>query len=352
MSFVKTRLKNVYEDPDTGVYYVRIRRKGKRPFNKSLDTKNFKVASQLADELIREYLGHAPKRREHRLFKDEAKAFLEKYETEVKPGTFMRTASVIRLYLMPYWQNRIITEITAAEWAEYIKHENKRRKRNLSNDKKAMSNILHFAMNEKRIDGVPKLTDPSEPSDVGREVEAEEVDRLLAAAQDNSPLVYTAVLIAYTAGCRIGEIVSIPWKGVKTKDKHMTVNGKTGPRLVAIGQGLADHLEHRKSAANSPWLFPMRSDPQAHMSTNLLDKDWQTVKVTAGVKCRFHDLRHTYITRALRAGHSITKVSKQVGSSVPTITKVYEHLNIKDLADLGEVVSVPAFKGFSGVETV
>ncbi len=342
MSFKKTRQKNIYEDTTSGIYYVRIRRKGKKPFNKSLDTKNFKTAQNEADRHIRNYLGHEAKHREHKLFKDAVAAFLPSHETEVKPGTFMRTKSVIRLYLMDYWQAKLLTEITPGSWNEFIKLEIKKRKRNYSNDKKAMDNILGFAVKEGWLDARPKLNDPSPRSNVGREVTESEIQALLSKAD---PRVYGAIAIGYGAGCRIGEVVSIPSKAVHISERYMTVVGKTGPRKVAIGQFVIEAL---KPLMGGQWLFPMPSDPTRHMSPNNLGKDWQDLKQEVQVTCRFHDLRHTYITRALGAGHSLMKVSKQVGSSPRTITRVYEHMNIKDLADLGEVIK----PGFSSDETV
>lgn len=333
MSFIKTRTKNIYEDTESGVYYVRIRRKGKKPLNKSLDTKNYKTAQNLADRFVREYLGHEAKHREHKLFKDAVAKFLPSHETEVKPGTYMRTASVIRLYLMEYWQSKLLTEITPGSWNEFIKSEQKKRDRNFSNDKKAMDNILGFAVTEGWLDARPKLNDPSPKSDIGREVTESEIQALLSTKNER---VYAAIALAYGTGCRIGEIVSIGTKAVHIADRYISVTGKTGPRKVAIGEFVIDAV---KPLMFGQWLFPRHRDSNRYVSTNLLDQEWQEVKRSVKVDCRFHDLRHTYITRALGAGHSLVKVSKQVGSSVRTITKVYEHLNIKDLADLGDVVN-------------
>jgi integrase len=357
MTFVKTRIKNVYEDTKSGVYYVRIRRKGKRPFNKSLDTKNFKTAGQLADELIREYLGHAPKRREHTLFKDEVVLFLESFKNRVKPGTHMRTASVIRLYLMPYFQNKILTEITAAEWDAYILAEKKKRVRNFSNDKKAMRNILTFAVENKRLDVVPELADPTPPSTVGKEYSDPEILSILENC--DTDVKRLSVTLAYKSGPRIEEIASIAWAKVNLPGRMIEVKGKTSKkkkdarRNVAIGEQVVALLKMRRNATgSSPWVFPMVTEPSRHMSTNLLENEWQDVKRAAGVTGRFHDLRHTFITRALRAGKSIVWVSKQVGSSVATITKVYDHLKIEELSEMGDIVNVPGEMDFLGVGMV
>lgn len=350
MSFVKTRLKNVYEDPSSGIYYVRIRRKGKRPFNKSLDTKNFKIAAIIADEMIREYLGHAPKRPTHRLFKDEVDDFKKAYVARVRASTFKRTETVIKHHLMPYWENKIISSITPGEWDKYLASEQAKGDRDLSNDKKAMGNILTFAYEEKRIDAVPRLTDPSEKSDIGKAYSDDELKALLRAAQDED--IRLAILLSYKSGPRIGEIVSIAWKGINYAEKSLKVKGKTGLRTIAIGDVLVERLKARRKKSQSEWVFPKSRDPKNHISTNQFDNAWQPIKKSAGVDGRFHDLRHTFITRALVAGKSIFWVSKQVGSSVRTITKVYEHLDMKDISELGETVSIADEKEILSVDLV
>ena len=54
-----------------------------------------------------------------------------------------------------------------------------------------------------------------------------------------------------------------------------------------------------------------------------------------------HSLRHTYATRLLRAGEPMAKVSRLLGhESVQVTVDVYGHLNIEDLRDTVESVSV------------
>lgn len=350
MSFKKTRLKNVYEDTRSGIYYVRIRRKGRDPLNVSLDTRNFKTAGQLADEIIRQYLGHAPKRKEQRIFRDEAEDFLKAYKARVKESTFIRVTSVIENYLMPYWASKALHEITPGEWDKYLVGEMAKSSRDLSNDKKAMSNILYYAHGEKRIDGVPRLTNPGKASDVGKEYSDEELQALLKNADNED--VRLAIVIAYKAGPRVGEIMALKWKDINFSDRYMRLNGKTGIRKAVFGELILKLLKERKKHSNSEWVFGQVRDPKKPLSTNDLDNKWQKVKRDACVHGRFHDLRHTFITRALKAGKSVLWVSKQVGSSVRTITKVYEHMDISDIAELGETVSVEGESEILGVATV
>ena len=56
---------------------------------------------------------------------------------------------------------------------------------------------------------------------------------------------------------------------------------------------------------------------------------WSTVKTTSGVECRFHDLRHTVVTRLLEAGQPFAVVADIMGWSAATavpMAKRYGHI--------------------------
>jgi integrase len=56
---------------------------------------------------------------------------------------------------------------------------------------------------------------------------------------------------------------------------------------------------------------------------------WMSAKARAGVDCRFHDLRHTAVTRLLEAGEPIAVVAEIMGWSAGTavrMAKRYGHI--------------------------
>jgi integrase len=56
---------------------------------------------------------------------------------------------------------------------------------------------------------------------------------------------------------------------------------------------------------------------------------WTTARETAGVSCRFHDLRHTTVTRLLERGVSFAVVATIMGWSPATsvrMAKRYDHI--------------------------
>ena len=52
---------------------------------------------------------------------------------------------------------------------------------------------------------------------------------------------------------------------------------------------------------------------------------WISLKNRSGVKCRFHDLKHTYIGLCAKAGIPPMDVCKMVGTKLETVMNVYHH---------------------------
>src|SRR5262249_16194383 len=92
------------------------------------------------------------------------------------------------------------------------------------------------------------------------------------------------------------------------------------------------------------------TDPTKPMGS--LKEGWGAGKGRAGVKCRFHDLRHTAVSRMLDAGVPISKVAKIVGWSAATMVRMaarYGHFALQDLRSAVECISRPGVQEESPV---
>lgn len=72
--------------------------------------------------------------------------------------------------------------------------------------------------------------------------------------------------------------------------------------------------------------------------------NFETAELPEGVQCRFHDLKHTAVSRMIEAGVPIPKVAKIVGWSVSTMVRMaarYSHFKMDDLRDAVETISEP-----------
>ena len=80
---------------------------------------------------------------------------------------------------------------------------------------------------------------------------------------------------------------------------------------------------------------------------------WNTARKSAGVKCRFHDLRHTCITRLIENGVPITMVGKLVGWSANSMIAMatrYSHHGVDSLRRAMEAATNTPGNGNSAID--
>lgn len=203
----------------------------------------------------------------------------------------------------------------------------------------------------------PKVPHLKEPRDAGRALTPDEQQRLLAAAATSrSPYILLALRLALQTGMRFDEIRNLAWgcidsrRGVITVPKSKTPAGER--RVVPMTAGLAGAIEDyrrwyvgRLGEACPGWyLFPFSRvvapvDPERPCTT--LKHAWETVRRAAGVKCRFHDLRHTAITRMLEAGAPEHAVRALVGHVSPKVLERYAHMRLEVKRAAVEALELP-----------
>jgi integrase len=154
---------------------------------------------------------------------------------------------------------------------------------------------------------VPKL---EEREDIGRALSPEEEAAILdAAAANRSPVIDRFIRIALVSVMRSGEIRTLQVGRVNFRDRTVRVGrskSKNDDLLENLSRQLA-WLEEKFGPAQPDWyLFPFfgsarrPSDPTRPTTT--IKSAWESVRAAAGVRCRFHDLRHTAITKLAEQG--------------------------------------------------
>src|SRR6202034_2270118 len=74
------------------------------------------------------------------------------------------------------------------------------------------------------------------------------------------------------------------------------------------------------------WGSPLPTDPNRPVSD--LKHGWETLRDRAGVKCRLHDLRHTFATRLAENGVSESTMLALMGHMSRAMLERYSHLRI------------------------
>lgn len=229
----------------------------------------------------------------------------------------------------------------------------------------------------------PHVTMLPTRDDVGKAITAEEETALLeACSKSRSRSLVPFVTLAIETGSRYGTIRTLQWGSVDFenqclrwgKDKTASGTGRTVPlsqRALAALSFWATHFPDRKP---EHYVFPAERygaggdafevkayhvDPTKPIGS--IKEAWEAARLRAAkilkgkeageddkpekitpLSCRFHDLRHTAVSRMLNAGIPLAKVAKIVGwsgSTMVLMAKRYGHFSLDDLRGAVESIS-------------
>ena len=119
-----------------------------------------------------------------------------------------------------------------------------------------------------------------------------------------------------------------------------------GVRSITVSASTADMLEHhlagRPDGADELVFTTTAGTPLQHSSFQ--SHAWKKALATAGVKCRFHDLRHTSVALAIASGAHPKAIQVRMGHSTITVTlDRYGHL----FPELDEAIAVAFDQGWT-----
>ena len=228
--------------------------------------------------------------------------------------------------------------------------------------------------------------------DIGRAISPEEESALLqACGKSRSRSLVPFVTLAIETGARYGVIRTLQWGSVDFENRCL----KWGKDKTAAGTGRVIPLSQRAMAAMTFWAthFPERKpehyvfpaerygaagdvfcakayDLDSSKPIGSIKEAWEAAKLRAGrtlagetaetdskakiapLVCRFHDLRHTAVSRMLNAGIPIAKVAKIAGWSPATMVRMaarYGHFSLNDLRGAVESISGNGIEAVSPV---
>ena len=108
-----------------------------------------------------------------------------------------------------------------------------------------------------------------------------------------------------------------------TKELRLA-DSKTGPRRVPLSPPAVEVLAALPRVSGNPWVIPGHK-PATHLTN--LDTPWHTIRKRAGLEdVRIHDLRHSFVLRALALGESLPMIGKLLGHSQIQTTARYARL--------------------------
>ena len=134
-----------------------------------------------------------------------------------------------------------------------------------------------------------------------------------------------AIRLLMLTGCRRAEIVTLRWEDVDLEAGELRLrDAKTGPRQVALSPAAVRVLSAIPRHADNPWVIAGRK-PGTRFGN--LNTSWLVVRARAGLEdVRLHDLRHSFASRALALGESLSMIGKLLGHGKVQTTARYAHL--------------------------
>ncbi len=146
-------------------------------------------------------------------------------------------------------------------------------------------------------------------------------------------------------GARKSEIRKARWEHVHLEQRILTVPvSKSGKaRHIPLSDEAVEVFLSIPKVEGCPWVFPGHA-PGKPLSDIFLF--WNKLRRKLGLQgIRVHDLRHTFASLLVNAGHSLYEVQKLLGHSDPRTTMRYAHLGQSSLLAATQTVSTRLARG-------
>lgn len=360
------------------VYWMEFNFHG-QPIRESTGTRSITLAKKIQDKRRRELeegTAGIRKKAQPQLFLSAATAYLEAKQSSLAASSLMIEKANLA-HLKPEFGRNLICDIEAIDVSRYQKKrlDEGASPRTINLEIGTLRAILRRHGAWARLQPDVKML--ATRDDIGRAITAAEEKALLqACSESRSRSLYPFVTLAIETGARFNVIRTLQWESIDFgnrclrfgKDKTPSGTGRIvplNPRAMAVLQYWALSFPNRQP---DHYVFPRESyggggkknsfgfsssttyatDPNQPIGD--IKEAWERAKQRAGrilkgilddsdievkpLRCRFHDLRHTAVSRMLDAGVPLAKIAKIVGWSQSTMVQMsarYGHFTLDEL---------------------
>jgi integrase len=325
------------------------------------------------------------KREQPRIFSVAAEEWLTMKAATLAPRS-LTIENANLAHLLPWFGRTLVCDFEAQEIARYqqARIDAKASPKTVNLEIGTLRAILKRSGHWARLQ--PNVNMLATRDDIGRAITAEEESALLqACSRSRSRSLVPFVTLAIETGARYGVIRTLQWGAVDFDNRCL----KWGKDKTASGTGRVTPLSQRAMAALGFWAaqFPDRKpehyvfaaerygvagdafSPKAYhvdpsKPIGSIKEAWEAARLRAArilrgkpeetetgtdpaeeiapLACRFHDLRHTAVSRMLNAGIPLAKIAKIVGWSNSTMVLMasrYGHFSLNELRGAVESIS-------------
>jgi integrase len=319
------------------------------------------------DELEDGKAGIKKKKTSARLFSIAAEEFLANKTTQWEPKTLEMGRNSLA-HLLPVFGKRLLVDIEPQDVRDYQKQRiaEGAAPRTANIEVGFLRGVMGSLWRRLKEDPDDKVAMLPEPESIGHKLRPEEETRLLTECnRSRSRALFPFVTLAIETGARKNVIRTLRWKWIDFPNRCIQFGRDKTPagtgRVIPLNQRAlevlkmwaeqfpdrqADHFvfpAERYGAAGDKF-EPATYDTDPTQPIASIKEAWEAAKRRAGVECRFHDLKHTAVSRMLDAGVPMTKVAKIVGWSPSTMVRMaarYGHFNLEELRSAVETITAP-----------
>ena len=331
----------IYKRGKNGTYWLRFRFAG-RMVHESTHTASKTIARDAERERRRELELSINGLKERRSLPPTLEKAAALWLESRKQFVATSTANIAKLaikHLLPAFGSCLLCDISPEDIQKYQQRRLREaaQGRTVNIEISTLRQILKANDCWQPLDGKVKML--RERKDVGRALSADEEKRLLEAAQGIDSACYTAIVVGLNTAMRKDEIRNLRWSQIDFerrtlivgKSKTETGEGRVIPLNATVFETLA-HWASRFAGAEPfqyvfPWCENRRVD--AIRPTKGWRTAWRHALRIAGFHCRFHDLRHTAISKLGEGQASDQTMMAIAGHVSPRMLAHYSHVRLE-----------------------
>lgn len=241
-------------------------------------------------------------------------------------------------HLIPVFGPRLLCDITPGDIAAY------QRKRLQSGVENRTINLevgelrKVLKANDAWLPFVSKVRMLRERHDIGKALTPEQERALLQATAESDSACHTATTIALHTTMRSDEIKQLRWLQVDLERRVLTVGqsktdageGRPIPLNVVVFEALVRWAGRFPNARPEHYVFPWCENRQIDPSrpTKGWRTAWRNALKRTGFRCRFHDLRHTAISKLAEGQASDMTIMSIAGHVSKKMLEHYSHIRM------------------------
>ncbi len=292
------------------------------------------IISQIKNDAKNDRLNLPKNRKTHLKFVEASQIYIQCLK-ETGGKSIEKKEQQLRMYLVPFFKNYIVSEIQTFDIERYKKERSQTSisKSTINREIQTLSHMLNCLVEWGKVPSKNcKIYKFKENNARITYLTNDQCNRILdIASRYPNQYIYPFILIGLETAMRRSEILSIRLEDIHLDKKMIFIpQAKAGAREQPITENLAKFLSEYIPMIDrtQPYLFPSKNAKSGHLEW--IDKAFRAVVKEAGLDPHIivrHTLRHTAITHLVQAGVDLPTVQRISGHKTIQMVIRYSHQN-------------------------